>query len=280
MPGKFNWRPSHSGVGAAFTRSHELSAHAAEVVYALRLLHAGLVEGLGLLSASWYAREEGVSPDSLELVKLRSLLLPLLEGLILLACMISTSIITCWQLGWVCLHALVVNYLNIGRILHTRARLGSVAVHLRLVLWMLLVVVRLLHLRLRLIGSLIDWLWVVHHVAWLLLRLGLLRLQLGHSVLNSICNSLLKHLLQILLRVHLLELFKLTIAHDSLADIESVHVTAIAAVSEAEVEVVAVEAHPVTNPLGEHPLRVGVDAGLTDYAQVWTVVLVEAALAV
>ena len=69
--------------------------------------------------------------------------------------------------------------------------------------------------------------------------------------MNSICNSLLKHLLQILLRVHLLELFKLTIAHDSLTDIESVHVTAIAAVSEAEVEVVAVQAEPVTDTLCE-----------------------------
>ena len=78
----------------------------------------------------------------------------------------------------------------------------------------------------------------------------------------------------------LLQRGKLLRAGDGFAVELAVQLAPIAEVSEAEVEVVAVEAHPVTNPLGEHPLRVGVDAGLADYAQVWTVVLVEAALAV
>lgn len=60
----------------------------------------------------------------------------------------------------------------------------------------------------------------------------------------------LAHIAHVLL-VIALDVVKLMLAHDGLADVESVHVAPVAHVAEAEVQVVAVEADPVTYALSQ-----------------------------
>ena len=69
------------------------------------------------------------------------------------------------------------------------------------------------------------------------------------ALLGEVAHHGLTHHAHCLL-VRILDVVKLLLAHDGLSDVQTVHVAPVADVPEAEVQVVAVQAHPVAHSLG------------------------------
>jgi len=194
---------------------------------------------VGLVEAGRHAREERVTPDAGEAVMLGGLSArPLETPLILLLAAWEGLVETGLLLRWSGPSALIIDHLNLsgGTYVSHRCLVGE-----RLLL-LLIGVGRLSRVAIR-----EDWLRVIDHVVG---SFGLhLRLLLAHSVLDGSGDCNFKHLLNVLLRLHLLQLVELLLAQDRLAYVETVHIAAVAVVAEAEVQVVAVEAQPVANTL-------------------------------
>ena len=90
--------------------------------------------------------------------------------------------------------------------------------------------------------------------------------------MNGIGNSNLENLLQVFfIRSHsvidwvkkliyvfrgrsLLDLLKLLLAQNSFSDIEAIHIAPVTEVTEFKVQVVAIEAEPIADPLSQNPL--------------------------
>ena len=206
--------------------SHEVSAHV--------LAHPIWSRGRSLFKTSGHTREQRVAPDARKTVLLPQIL----------------RLREAWHVHSGLL-ALKIDHLNFRLLMrHTHVHWPLGRCHRSS--WVAALLVGA-DLGMRLEITLIDWLRVGDHEMLLLLS----RLSLfvkTECVVDCISHSLLKNLLQVLLRRSLLNLRQLLLAQDSLTHVKSVHVTPVAEVAEAEVEVIAVEAEPVTDSLRQHPL--------------------------
>ena len=202
--------------------SHEVSAHV--------LAHPIWPRGRSLIKTSGHTREQRVAPNARKTVLLPQIL----------------RLREAWHVHSGLL-SLKIDNLNFRRLMrHTHVHWPLGRSHRNSWIAALLVGA---DLGMRLEITLIDWLRVGNHEMLLLLLSCLSLFVKTERVMDCIGNSLLKNLLQVLLRRSLLNLRQLLLTQDSLTHIKSVHVTPIAEVSEAKIEVITVEAEPVTDSL-------------------------------
>ena len=203
-----------------------------------------------------HACEQGVTPDALKPVRwLTWDLSPLEETLLILAT--SAHIKRYNRLGVAALKIddLILSWrITDVRLLNLIRALRMVAYALMLRIW----TTRWLYL----IICMIDWLRKGTHET--LLRRHQALFVKTKGILDSAADGSFENLLHVLLLRDVLNSVRFLLVCNGLAHVYSVQIAPIAELSEAEIQVVAVEAEPITNSLGQHAfLR------LWDYSLVW-----------